>query len=286
MTENEAGFAADAENAPEAQENRREKSTIAFPYMDLTAATEVAQGIFDRNGGGTVQSDELAAQLKLKATSSGFRTRIATAKLFGFIESERGVDAINLTDAGLHVVSRDHVRKAKADAFLRIPLFKEVYEAYKGTNLPPAAALQRRMQEMGVAPKQSERARQILERSAEDAGYFESGRDRLVRPANMDSGGHVDSGSGSTPPLPPPSPNDNDNKGGNGGSSGNGGGSGTVHPAIEGILQLLPRDGEKWPVRQRAKWLSSMNNVLELVYDSAEEADIEVIVRTQGSAHG
>ncbi|MTV11833.1 MULTISPECIES: hypothetical protein [Bradyrhizobium] len=48
--------------------------------------------------------------------------------------------------------------------------------------IPPTAALEREMVGLGVAEKQKERARQVFERSAEQAGYFEHGRNRLVMP--------------------------------------------------------------------------------------------------------
>ena len=41
--------------------------------------------------------------------------------------------------------------------------------------MPPAAALEREMVELGVSPKQKDKARQVFERSAEQAGFFATG---------------------------------------------------------------------------------------------------------------
>ncbi|ESW67739.1 hypothetical protein NKK52_19755 [Mesorhizobium sp. C277A] len=257
-------------DAGDQNDPRRERSTIEFPYMDLAMATEIAAGVYNRNGGGEVQADELAAHLKLSSNSSGFRTRIATAKTFGLVQSARGSDNIALTDLGLKIVDGKTNRRARADAFLQVELFRTIYEKYKGAQLPPAAALERRMIEFGVAPKQAERARQVLERSAETAGYFESGRDRLVRPANIgvEDADKQKTGNGGG----------GNGQGGDGGSGDNGKGKlqREIHPAVLGILEILPPVGSPWPIRQRAKWLSSLNNVFELIYTDEDSAEVEI----------
>jgi hypothetical protein len=58
-----------------------------------------------------------------------------------------------------------------------------IFENYKGGVLPPAAASERDIVGLGVAEKQTGRARQVFEKSAEQAGYFEHGKTRLVMPA-------------------------------------------------------------------------------------------------------
>jgi hypothetical protein len=46
----------------------------------------------------------------------------------------------------------------------------------------PAASLEREIVELGVAEKQKDKARQVFERSADQAGFFEHGPNRLVMP--------------------------------------------------------------------------------------------------------
>jgi len=58
-----------------------------------------------------------------------------------------------------------------------------MYDKFKNGVLPPAAALERDIVELGVAEKQKDRARQVFERSAEQGGFFEHGKNRLVMPA-------------------------------------------------------------------------------------------------------
>jgi len=86
-------------------------------------------------------------------------------------------------------------------------------------------ALQRDIVGFGVAEKQTGTARQVFEKSVEQAGYFEYGKARLVMPAV-----------GAKDDLPPPPPQDEarrdrDNNDGNGGNNPPG-----LHPFIQGLL--------------------------------------------------
>jgi len=49
--------------------------------------------------------------------------------------------------------------------------------------LPPSAAFERDIVGLGVAEKQKDKARQVFERSASQAGFFEAGKSKLVMPA-------------------------------------------------------------------------------------------------------
>jgi hypothetical protein len=49
--------------------------------------------------------------------------------------------------------------------------------------VPPDAALKKELIASGVASALSSTARRVLEWSAEQAGFYEAGRDRLVMPA-------------------------------------------------------------------------------------------------------
>ncbi|WP_172294825.1 hypothetical protein [Pseudoruegeria sp. HB172150] len=251
---------------------RRQRSTIDFPYMDLSAAIEVAAAAFERNGGGTVQPDELAAQLSLSTKSSGFRTRVSTAKQFGLINAPRGADTVELTDLGLKIIDPEWERTAKADAFLRVDLFRTIYDSFRAGHLPPAAALERRLVGFGVAEKQSERARQVFERSAETAGYFESGRDKLVRPAKLREAGE---GSSHGEGKAEGNGGSHDQRGGEAGGAGDGGSGGefdNVDPLIRALLAHLPSPKSVWPRADRDAWLKLVEGSLAFIYKDESDA--------------
>jgi hypothetical protein len=171
---------ADAQKARADEPGARQRSTIGFPYTDLEAAVEIAQAIHNHVGAGNCDDDQLAAWTGQSARSSGYRVQLYAARLFGVIETVGGTH--KLTALGKKIVDPERQREARADAFLRVPLFKAVFEKYKGGVIPPAAALARDMGELGVAEKMKDRARRTFSSSAEQAGFFEQGKNRLVKP--------------------------------------------------------------------------------------------------------
>ena len=83
---------------------------------------------------------------------------------------------------GRAIVDPQQERAERANAFLCVPLYKAIYEKYKGGVLPLPAALERDIIWLGVAEKQTGRARQVFERSSEQPNFFEHGKNRPVLP--------------------------------------------------------------------------------------------------------
>jgi hypothetical protein len=209
--------------ADSADDGKREQSTIVFPYLDLDAAVEVARAVYNRGGLGTCNVDELAAEMN-QTVSGAFRLKTGTAKIFDLIDKD-GKSGFRLSELGSQIISAETERAARAESFMRVPLYAAVYEKYRGHMLPPTKALEREMQSLGVSSKQTDKARQAFERSARQAGYFESGEDRLVRP-RMDALPRKDESAGDstvdTKKVDPPS------GGGNSGGRSGGGSDGTT----------------------------------------------------------
>ncbi len=256
-----------AENpAPEADdEGKRERSTIEFPYMDLDDAVEVAKAVHTTTGSGVCAPDQLAAALGLSMNSSGFRSRISTAKMFGLIVGDRGGNGAQLTPLGQQIVNPELERRAKVDAFLKVPLYKTIFDRKRGQVLPPAAALEREMAQIGVAKKQTDRARQTFERSAQSAGFFDAGRDKLVLPAFA---------SGDLPP-------------GDSGGGGNGGGGGETPPGLDVVIQALikklPTDGA-FDANARVRWLRQIEMAFQGAYGDVENGSIEIAFKKNGES--
>jgi hypothetical protein len=68
--------------------------------------------------------------------------------MFGFVELSQG--QVSLTPQGRDVLDGVQRPAALVDAFLRVPLYRAIYEQYKGYALPPAAAIERQMEALGV----------------------------------------------------------------------------------------------------------------------------------------
>ncbi len=226
----------------------RDRSTIGFPYLDLDDAIEVAKAIHN-NAGTACTTDQLAGYLNQSARGGGFRIRVLNAKTYGLIENPRGTVA--LTDIGKRMADPAQEAAARVQAFFHVPLFSAVYDKFKGNVLPPKAALTREISGIGVAASQAERARQLLEKSAEQSGFFAHGRDRLVEP--------VVRGAKAEPPQK------EEQKNSNGG--GGGGGELDLDPLLVALIQKIPSRGAEWPAEKRVRWFRTFAMNVSQVYD-------------------
>lgn len=256
-----SGEAVDFDEAKSRQkteaDGKRERSTISFPYNDVDDAVEIACAIHG-NAGLSCEMDQLAGYMNQSLTSGAFRLQVSAARIFGLIEISKG--KIELTTLGQQSVDPAQEAKAKADAFLNVPLYKAVFDKYRGGTLPPAKALEREMIALGVVAKQGEKARQVFERSADKAGYFGSGRNRLVPPAFK-------------PLEATPPPVDEKNKGG--------GGGGADSPFIQGLLQKLPKPEAEWSIADRVKWLQTAAHIFGLMYSAKDQGEVEVKIKDE-----
>src|SRR5207249_585992 len=142
------------------------------------------------------------------------------------------------------------------------PLYRALFDRFRGGLLPGDVGLNAAIKELGVAPKQVQTARQVFMRSAEQAGFFRLGRERLVEP------------SGGAPIVKeeePPSAKergDVDHL--------------TTHPIIQGLFMELPEPEKGFPAEDRETWLTAARISFDLIYgrvqsikaqDDGEEED-------------
>jgi hypothetical protein len=231
----------------------RQRSAIGFPYSDLKSAMELAEAIHKNVGHGDCDDAQLAAWTDQSPKSSGFRTQVYAARMFGLLKGEGGKHS--LTALGREIVDPSRARAAKAKAFQEVPLYKAVFHKYNGGVIPPPAALERDFVGLGVAEKQKDRARQVFERSAEQAGYFEHGKDRLVAPGII---------AGQDAPEPEDKDKDKIKR------DGDGGGGGTGNSVLDALLNSLPKEGTDWPVDDRVSWLTMVAMAMNMAYGKAD----------------
>lgn len=231
----------------------RQRSTIGFPYNGLGDAIEVARALHSHAGTGECDDSQLSAWMDSSPKSSGFRMQLSASRMFGLLETASGQH--KLTQLGRMIVDPQREKEARARAFLNVPLYKAIFENYKGGVLPPAAALERDIISLGVAEKQTGRARLAFEKSAELAGYFEHGKTRLVMPV-------VAVG---TPEALREKPEDK-NRGGGGNGGDGGDNSSAIDPIIDGLLKRLPKTGNVWPEADRKLWLQLLEGSFKLIY--------------------
>jgi hypothetical protein len=237
---------AEVTTAVEPKTGKRVFSEISWPYSDLESAIELPQTILDK-AGSSAELEEVAGWMNQSASGGTFRTRVSAAKLFGLIETSQGRAA--LTKLGRAILDKDGSElSARVQAFFNIELFATMYEQHKGNILPPPAAIERQMEQLGVSPKQKERARQTFIKSATYAGFIDQTTGRFIKPGNASNRAEPD--------------NKNEKIDGNGG----GGGRPPIDPIIQGLLARLPNSGAEWPEAERKLWLQLLEGSFKLIY--------------------
>ena len=231
---------------------KRARSTVEFPYSDLGNAIEIARTINDK-AGLECETAQLAAWLGHGGMGGTFRSRYSAARIFGLIETERG-GRVTLTELGRDALNTATEDEAKVRAFLNVDLFQQMYSSYKGRALPPAAAVERMVTSLGVAPKQAERARQTFIKSASVAQFIDPQTGAFIEPAfptnrtyrtdtpkhECGQKGKIGGDGGDLPPK--------------------------LDPIIRGLIDRLPDAGANWPSQERKLWLGILENTFELVY--------------------
>jgi hypothetical protein len=242
--------ATQVETPDEAAKQARERSTIQFPYNDLDEAISVANAMYSNVGAGTAELHQLAGWMDQALTSGAFRNKISAARIFGLIETGQG--RVTLTRIGREIVNAETAAAARVAAFLEVPLYRAIFDKYKGQPLPPNIGLEREMADLGVAEKQKDRARQAFQRSAEQAGFFRQGKSKLILPALA--------------PGAAPDPGDKPAGGGGGGGDDDGTKTGDLHPLVRGLVELLPPPGTEWPEEDQNEWLDAARANFKVMY--------------------
>lgn len=247
----------------------RGRSTVDFPYSDLDSAVEIAQTVRQL---GFISCDpaSLAAKLNMAPDGGGFRMRLITSKTFGLITYGRAASgSVELTSIGQLVSDQATERRGRLEAFMAIPLYKALFDRLKGQVMPPPPAIERLMENMGVAPKQKDKARQVFQRSAKQAGLFELSNDRLTIPPSLNT-----PSSAIEPATPVAERLVNGDDGGSDTRS-------RLPPFIQGLIDKLPPPDAEWDLVARAKWLTTAANIFDLMYTGGN--DLGLKVKLEGS---
>lgn len=153
---------------------RRSPPAIRYPSYALADSVAAAEAIHKR-GGGVATRDQLAAFLGYKTTNSGaFLTRLASARLFDLITTrDKNFVVTPLAQRILMPVYEAQPKEALVEAFLKVPLFKAIFEELHGRELPPDFGFKNMLvTQYGLGPAQAAEAHRALMESADTAGFF------------------------------------------------------------------------------------------------------------------
>jgi hypothetical protein len=132
---------AQAAEATEANgSGRGMRSGTKYPYFDLEAAEKFAKGIQD-SGGSEVLEEDLLKHMGVANTTKSWIYGLSTAKEFGFVErkGQKAEARIMLTDLAKRLLrpgDNDELMASRVAAFLNPPIYKKLFERYKGATVP------------------------------------------------------------------------------------------------------------------------------------------------------
>jgi len=229
----------------------RERSTIKFPYEDLSSAEDVVRAVHRRYGG-RAGYDQIAAELGASPMSGAFRNKVSAARTFGFVMVDRQ-GAVTPTPLGMRLLDEQTASDAKMQGFLNVPLYAKLYADFPGVRLPDDKGLENAMKGAGVASKQVTTARQVFQRSAQQAGFFHQGRDRLVKPPQgiVTESGYAEERT------------DGRQEEGQPGMQ--------ADPLLASLFQKLPPSSEGFPKGQRKNFVTALEAIFTIVYGPDDE---------------
>jgi hypothetical protein len=245
-SENDTGSgAAPAADTNEAGAGARIRSTISFPYGSLKDAEQIADALH-KTWGGATSPEQLAGGMNQTPTSGAFRNKTAAARIFGLTRSARG--QISLTNLGRQIVDPQTRADARVKAFLHVPLFSKLHEEYKTSNLPPDGGLEQTILGLGVSKKQTSKARQMFQRSAEQAGFFRQQPGRLVKPpTNLSDSDAVEEAEKGGPLNRPATT------------------SGVMPEAVQASILTLLQEGGSWSAEKTHEFVEATRKLNELL---------------------
>jgi hypothetical protein len=252
----------------------RVASTIAFPYSDMNDAIAVAEGVL-KGGGVALSRDQLAAAMGLSPVGGGFATKVATARLFGVIETSSG--KYQLSEVGHELVDPGRRAEAMTKAFLNVELYRKIYEEFRGKRLPPRPhGIEAALVSFGVTAKNARHARLALDRSARMAGFFpNSEEDRLVMPFGIGpTVAQADEAQAASFEAEPIKAMQIQREAGTAVSAGFAPG---LHPSISGMLSELPAPKSEWSRAEQADWLDALQSLFRVIYKSPNDKG-EIVV--------
>jgi len=245
----------------------KRQSGKSFPVNPLADIRAMARLVGQR--GSRTRFDELATALGQQRNSGAFRGKTAAAHMFGVTETV-GRELV-LTELGRRMIAADTEADALAEAFMNVDLYEKLYHRYEhdGGKLPTIRGIDDDVVLLGVLPQRAVKARQVFLRSAETAGFFRLGRDRLIRPSPASPGmtaGTILSGRGTltvgagAPERKEPAEVSHVEA--------------VQMPALmQGLVAKLPAEGERYTQQQRKLWLDAAKNILDIVYRDDGESD-------------
>jgi hypothetical protein len=149
------------------------KPILNFPPIPLEKCLIIAQKIKELNGGNAWSVKEVSKAIGIGDTGKLYRY-CASSRDFGLTLGSTNTAEISITDFGKEIVYADSLeieRAKKIEAFLKIEIFKNVLDFYKGSNLPEMKYLSNTLEsKFKLPPDLHEEFSQVFKENCNDLG--------------------------------------------------------------------------------------------------------------------
>lgn len=128
-----------SKNKAKKKVKNKKSNSRPFPADTLESALKIPQTIRENNAGNPWKPVEVAKSLGMAPKANKFFYYTASSKLYGLTIGTRDSLKIELASIGKRIFfakSEEEKLSAHRDAFLNVSLFKNVYDYYKGGDLP------------------------------------------------------------------------------------------------------------------------------------------------------
>lgn len=166
-------------------ERKKQLSQADVPAYSLDEAMRVPEVLRDEYGKRATKPIDVAQVLQMGPHGTSFRMLTGAALAYGLITGGAQASEIALDDLGRRAVAPtedgDDLR-ARREAILRPRVLREFLERYDGSPLPSEQVALNVLEELGVPPKATRRALEMIIRNAEGLGLLVAIKDkRYVR---------------------------------------------------------------------------------------------------------
>lgn len=125
----------------ENENSGQQKRSGIYPRYNLKYALDFAEAVY-KAGGENIPKRAVAVEINIPINSSGFLSRISSAKQFGLIETDK--DKLSVTQRAKRIflkVSDEETNAALIEAFIEPPLYSRLVQTYLGKILPSKETL-------------------------------------------------------------------------------------------------------------------------------------------------
>jgi hypothetical protein len=157
-------------------------SKAKFPRHSVAKAIRIAQAILDQNGGKACSRADAAKYLGLSSAAGPFGVEISSAIKYGFLEQpeEGHIQPSALAKKILRPQASNDTIDGYREAVMKAPDISEVYQHYRGENLPDDQFLRNTVVETYKVPADTfQEFKQVFLESLETAELISRNGDKI-----------------------------------------------------------------------------------------------------------